>query len=110
MKDRPFKVVIDDEVSETGIMVSGVPQGSVLGPCLFLMYINDLPDTLAARTRLFADDTAAYNVVSNTADQFSLQKDLDKLAGWEEKWDMQFHPKKCTSLPITRSREPMQYQ
>ena len=110
LRDRRQAVVVNGCKSGFIPVTSGVPQGSVLGPCLFLAYINDLPDTLKARTRLFADDTATYSVVANIPDQMRLQEDLDKLARWEGKWEMEFHPKKCTSLPITRSREPLQYQ
>ena len=87
-------------------MRSGVPQGSVLGPCLFLAYINDLPDKLTSLTRLFADDTAVCRVVSNISEQTHLQQDLHQLEKWEASWDMMFHPDKCNTLPITRSRRP----
>ena len=87
-------------------MLSGVPQGSVLGPLLFLVYINDLPDDLRSTVRLFADDTIVYLMMNCEADSVHLQKDLDKLAAWEEKWQMRFHPKKCSILRITRKRFP----
>ena len=87
---------------------SGVPQGSVLGPCLFLAYINDLPNNLTSRTRLFADDTTVYRIMTNSVDQDHLQQDLQCLADWEENWDMKFHPAKCTTLSITRCRHPLQ--
>ena len=67
-------------------MTSGAPQGSVLGPCLFLLYINDLPEALSPRVRLFVDDTIAYLTVTSERDAQELQKDLDKIGKWEEDW------------------------
>ena len=85
-----------------------VPQGSVLGPCLFLACINDMPEKLSALALLFADDMAAYKMISNGHDQAQLQEDLQRLADFEESWDMEFHPTKCQTLSITRSRKPLQ--
>jgi len=73
-----------------------------LGPCLFLAYINDLPLRLSSQTRLFADDTALHRPVQSRIDQQLLQQDLQMLEEWEQKWDMQFHPGKCITLPVTR--------
>ena len=68
----------------------GVPQGSVLGPYLFLVYINDLPDQLLEKARLFADDTAVSKMIASSHDQEQLQEDLQRLADWERSWDMEF--------------------
>jgi heme oxygenase len=76
---------------------SGVPQYSVLGPGLFLYYINDLQSRLTSTVRLFADDTIAHLTISNDNDAETLQKDLDMLRQWENEWCMKFHPDKCTS-------------
>ena len=64
--------------------------GSVLGPSLFLIYINDLPDTITSTVRLFADDTAPYLTIEGENDSTNLQHDLDKLSVWERNWDMEF--------------------
>ena len=73
-------------------MTSGVPQGSVLGPILFLVYINDLPDELSSQVRLFADDTAVYLTIGGAEDVKVLQTDLDRPSVWEDRWDMEFNP------------------
>ena len=91
-------------------MTSGVPQGSVLGPLLFLLYINDLPQNIQSQVRLFADDTAVYLTVTSLEDANILQSDLDTLEEWERTWDMEFNPGKCQVLHITRSRQPLQSQ
>ena len=86
---------------------SGVPQGSVLGPSLFLLYINDLPNGLSSTARLFADDTACHRDITSITDQQSLQEDIDLLAEWEERWLMSFHPEKCTALHVSRKQDPL---
>ena len=73
-------------------MTSGVPQRSVLGPILFLIYINDLPENIVSQVRLFADDTALYLTMEGADDSSMLQQDLDRLSGWETAWDMEFNP------------------
>ena len=89
---------------------SGVPQGSVLGPILFLICINDLPDKTRSKVELFADDTAIYLAVSSLEDAQILQQDLDHLHLWELDWDMEFNPSKCVVIHITRSRTPVPSQ
>ena len=108
LSDRRQAVVVDGSCSSYARVRSGVPQGSVLGPCLrFLAYINDLPEKLTALSRLFADNTAVYRVVYSGTDQVQLQQDLHRIMEWEESWDMLFHPARCVSLPVTRSRSPL---
>ena len=77
--------------------------GTVLGPLLFLIYINDLHDCVMSRVRLFADDCLIYCKIHNLEDQLAVQKDLDILEQWSNKWGMQFNPGKCNILSISRS-------
>ena len=100
-------VVLEGECSDEVPVYSGVPQGSVLGPILFLLYINDLPDNVQSQVRLFADDTSVYLTINHPSDASLLQKDLDQLQRWEVKWDMEFNPSKCQVFHITRARAPI---
>ena len=77
-------------MSELVSVDSGVPQGSVLGPGLFLYYINDLPERLRSRVRLFANDTIAYLIIILPKDTEALHEYLEDLATWENKWHMEF--------------------
>ena len=86
------------------------PQGSVLAPILFLAYINDLPEQVKSRVRLFADDTALYLAISSTTESEVLQTDLASLEQWEKMWDMQFNPSKCQVLQITQKGKTPQHQ
>ena len=108
--NRSQRVVIDGEDSDSTPVNSGVPQGSVLGPILFLAYtcINDLPDSrISSQVRLFADDTALYLTIKGEEDSSALQTDLDLLSVWEKKWDMQFNPSKCQVVQVTGSKSPI---
>ena len=107
---RTQKVVIDGETSDSVPVTSGVPQGSVLGPILFLAYINDLPQyTRHSQVRLFADDTIVYITVSSTDDCQQLQDDLKSLEVWEKEWLMEFHPAKCNVIRITRKKNRVSF-
>ena len=85
LSNRSQLVVLDGEGSDSCPVQSGVPQGSVLGPCLFLIYINDTPDIIHSNhIRLFADNTIIYPTVSNQSDCQALQTDLTYLEEWEK--------------------------
>lgn len=105
-KQRTQRVVVDGEMSDSSNVISGVPQGSVLGPTLFLFYINDMPEGVRSKIRLFADDTIMYLTITSTS-LHSLQDDLDKLTKWESRWHMLFHPDKCEIMTITRRKKPI---
>ena len=104
LSNRRQKVVIEGEESDSVPVTSGVPQGSVLGPILFLAYINDLPQDIVSQVRLFADDTAVYLTLEDGNDSETLQRDLDRLQAWESKWDMEFNPSKCQVIKVTSAR------
>ena len=109
LRDRTQCVQLEGERSDELAVTSGVPQGSVLGPPLFLYYINDIAENLKSTVRLFADDTMAYLAVKTEKDAEVLQEDLRKLGVWEKKWLMEFHPKKCQVLSITKKRSTIKY-
>ena len=87
-------------MSDWAKVESGIPQGSVLGPTLFLLFINHLPDTVKGLVKIFADDTKLYSAVNNNFVIESLQNDLDNPAEWSEKWKLKFNAGKCKSLHI----------
>ena len=83
---------------------SGVPQGTILGPLLFFLYINDISTDTDSEIRLFADDCVCYREIRDTDDSLKLQKDIDRLGCWTRKWGMRFQPVKCNIMQITRKR------
>ena len=88
LTDRRQRVVVDGEVSNWKSVLSGVPQGSVLGPIVFLIYINDLDNNITSNVLKFADDTKLFRKVNTDGDKQHLQKDLDTLVKWSEKLQM----------------------
>ena len=90
--------------------MSGVPQGSVLGPILFLIYINDLEDDISSKVLKFADDTKVFRKVTNDTDKQSLQDDLDKLIKWSEKWQMLLNFWKCKCIHIGHGNMDGEYK
>ena len=107
---RTQAVVLEGESSSEVPVISVVPQGSVLGPLLFLLYIIDLPQNIQAQVRLVADDTAVYLTVGSSDDRDTLQADLNTLQEWELAWDMDLIPSKCQVLHITRLKHPLNTQ
>ena len=102
LSGRTQQVVLDGQASDPVPVLSGVPQGSVLGPVLFLVFINDLPDNIRSSVRLFADDCVLYRNIRSFSDCLILQDDLDQLARWEADWQMKFNVAKCHSMRVTR--------
>ena len=94
--NRKQRVKVNGSYSSWGAVNSGVPQGSVLGPMLFLLYINDLPDTLKyCDCSIFADDTKLNGRSNNLSDAEKIQKDLNSINEWTEEWMLSFNKKKC---------------
>ena len=102
LSERSQKVVLDGQASDPVPVLSGVPQGSVLGPVLFLIFINDLPDNIRSSVRLFADDCVLYRNIKSPIDCQILQDDLNSLSQWEIDWQMKFNVAKCHSMRVTR--------
>jgi hypothetical protein len=108
LDDRQQSVVINGICSPSIPVPSGVSQGSVLGPLLFLVYINDLPENIQSKVRLFADDTAIYLTLTSKNQSKVLQNDLCTLEKWSYDWDMEFNPSKCQVIHVTRSKTGIQ--
>ena len=104
LSDRTQVVRYNDVTSSTELVLSGIPQGTVIGPVSFLSFINDLPDEVISRIFLFADDTKLYRAITNLTDVQLLQSDLDKLDTWSKKWHLRFHPAKCMLMSLGRSQ------
>ena len=104
LRDRTQEVVVGGSCSDTIPVTSGVPQGSVLGPALFLVYINDLPQWVRSTPRLFADDCLLYREINSREDASLLQEDLDSLQRWEKTWLMEFAEEKCKVIRITKKK------
>jgi len=107
LTNRSQQVVLNNTTSSSINVLSGVPQGSVLGPLLFLLYINDLPSSVSSSVKLYADDTLIYRIINTTEDISMLQRDLNILSEWASKWLMCFNPTKCVHLTITRKANPL---
>ena len=95
LTDRTFKVSVDGKFSTIKNILSGIPQGSVLGPLLFLIYINDLPNCVSSLVKLFADD---LKLIANAQDKSLVEKDLRSLEHWESIWLLEFNHDKCKVL------------
>ena len=105
--NRQQRVVLDGSASADSPVLSGVPQGTVLGPLMFLLYVNDIGAKVSPQTsiKLFADDCLLYRTINSDADERQLQQDLDTMIEWSNTWLMRFNATKCHLLKITRQRK-----
>ena len=109
LSDRTQCVRLNDKLSETSRVLSGVPQGSVLGPLLFLIYINDLDIDTVSKLCKFADDTKLCKAVKTDADRDQVKSDLDKIYNWSLDWQMLFNVDKCVALHLGNNNKKFEY-
>ena len=110
LSNRWQKVVIRNGESAWGHVTSGVPQGSVLGPTLFLLFVNELPSLVEGRIKMFADDCKLYRPIGDTTDGQSLQQDLFELEKWTDQWLLKFNSSKCKVMHIATKNPHIDYQ
>ena len=106
---RCQRVIVDGECSEPVQVRSGVPQGTVLGPLMFLLYVNDIGNGISSNIKLFADDCLLFRPVTSLQDACALQDDLDLLVKWSSVWQMSFNPSKCYILRISRLHSTVEH-
>ena len=103
---RTQRVRVGTVISPPEHVTSGIPQGSILGPILFTIFINDLPDTIESTCKIFADDTKIFNKPTSS---IKIQDDLLKLQSWSEKWQLGFNVSKCKVLHIGKQNPVISY-
>ena len=110
--NRTQKVVLEGQASNVARVTSGVPQGTVLGPLCFLVFINDIGNEISTETslKLFADDSLIFREIATEEDSKILQQDLDSLIQWAEKWQMSFHPAKCQVMTVQQQRRTQKFK
>ena len=110
LSNRTQTVILENTSSDKISVTSGVPQGTVLGPTLFLIYINDLPEYIKhSKIRLFADETVIYRPITSKLDCLKLQEDLEAAARWEQDWLslIAFQTDKYNILNISPKHKPV---
>ena len=107
--DRRQRVVVQGSKSDWAPVTSGIPQGSVLGPTLFSIFVNDMPEQVSSCIKLFADDTKLYRQVSGLSGATGLQADIDALVNWSRKWLLPFNASKCRVMHIGRQNPGLRY-
>ena len=100
LSNRSQYVKINNAKSVVRPVTSGVPQGSVLGPMLFIYFINDLPEVCSVSTKIYADDTKSYTEIKSLQDRDNLQYSIDQMFRWTQEWQLNFNQSKCKILHI----------
>ena len=103
---RKQRVVVRGTFADWALVISGTPQGTILGPILFLSYINDIVDSVSSNIKIFADDTKIYRELRNPSlvEQY-LETNLNNLGKWAKKWQLYFNEEKCEAMRMTHSRD-----
>ena len=109
LRGRRQRLCVDGSLSQWVGVLSGVPQGWMLGPVLFLIYINDLDQGLVSKRGKFADDSKLCKAISGQQDVSTLQGDLAQLERWAEKWQMKFNEEKCVVMHLGKNNAKSQY-
>jgi len=109
LSQRKQRVVVNGEFSSWKEVKSGIPQGSVLGPILFVIYINDLPEAISSEVKIFADDSKIFRPVKHKRDQEALQQDLVAVDQWSQHWQLRFNVSKCKVLHLGRTNQKITY-
>ena len=110
LRERKQRVVLNGEMSSWKDVLSGVPQGSVLGPVLFLIYVDDLDNDVVNKLLKFADDTKLFGIVSDNQQCTVLEQDLSKIINWSDKWLMPFNVDKCCVMHIGKQNLVKDYK
>ncbi|KAI8500844.1 hypothetical protein Bbelb_216620 [Branchiostoma belcheri] len=109
LSNRKQRVVVNNQSSSWKDVKSGIPQGSVLGPILFVIYINDLPESVSCAVKIFADDSKLYGNVKQSNSIEAIQGDLNEVDKWSKLWQLQFNVGKCKVLHLGRSNGKAEY-
>ena len=109
LSNRVQQVGVNGERSAWHNVTSGIPQDSVLGPLLFVIFINDLAETVNSDPYLFADDTKIFKMIKSSDDSTRLQEGLTKLEEWSDTWLLRFHPDKCKHMQIGKKNDDNNY-
>lgn len=102
--DREIRLVVRDEKTEWRTATSGVPQGSVLAPIMFFIYINDMPEEVSSYMSMFADDIKPLRGIKEKEVYERLQNNINEIHEWNKQWEMEFNTKKCHIMRIGKSK------
>lgn len=109
LSGRKQRVVLNGKTSGWTPVMSGTPEGGILSPLLFCLYVNDLPSVIKSESLMYADDLKLFRSVRSPADSVLLQHDVDRIAEWAETWKLSLNASKCKNMSVTLKRNPVQY-
>ena len=109
LTDRQQKVLVNGSESSWSCVESGIPQGSILGPILFTLFVNDIPDLIKTSISMYADDTKLYCPLTSDESALDLVEDLSNLQEWARMMQMRFHPDKCKVMHLGKNNPKFNY-